>query len=187
MCVCVCVLVAKSCLTLCHPMDCSLPGSSVHGIFQARILEWVAISSSSKITPALEPKNETIKQMQNSNKFNNELKKMVPIKKKKCFKKSEQPCRILIDKTNQGDLAKTHLYFLFSSCTVLLQIHTNLTHPTLLRASLKTFSMEITPFQNRAQKHPKFPSFCVLHLQPINRRLFGNSLFLVLICISPLS
>ena len=32
------------CLTLCNPMDCSLPGSSVHGIFQARILEWVAIS-----------------------------------------------------------------------------------------------------------------------------------------------
>ena len=33
-------------LTLCHPMDCSSPGSSVHGVFQARILEWVAISSS---------------------------------------------------------------------------------------------------------------------------------------------
>ena len=33
-----------SCPTLCDPMDCSLPGSSVHGIFQARILEWVAIS-----------------------------------------------------------------------------------------------------------------------------------------------
>ena len=32
--------------TLCHPMDCSPPGSSVHGIPQARILEWVAISSS---------------------------------------------------------------------------------------------------------------------------------------------
>ena len=32
--------------TLCHPMDCGLPGSSVHGIFQARILEWVAISFS---------------------------------------------------------------------------------------------------------------------------------------------
>ena len=31
---------------LCNPMDCSLPGSSVHGIFQARILEWVAISFS---------------------------------------------------------------------------------------------------------------------------------------------
>ena len=34
------------CLTLCEPMDCSPPGSSVHGIFQARILEWVAIPSS---------------------------------------------------------------------------------------------------------------------------------------------
>ena len=38
--------VALSCLTLCDPMDCSLPGSSVHGIFQARVLEWVAISFS---------------------------------------------------------------------------------------------------------------------------------------------
>ena len=38
--------VAQSCLTLCDCMDCSLPGSSVHGIFQARILEWVAISFS---------------------------------------------------------------------------------------------------------------------------------------------
>ena len=32
----------QSCLTLCDPRDCSLPGSSVHGILQARILEWVA-------------------------------------------------------------------------------------------------------------------------------------------------
>ena len=37
---------AQSCLTLCDPMDCSLPGSSLHGILQARILEWVAISFS---------------------------------------------------------------------------------------------------------------------------------------------
>ena len=37
---------AQLCLTLCDPMDCSLPGSSVHEIFQTRILEWVAISSS---------------------------------------------------------------------------------------------------------------------------------------------
>ena len=35
--------VAQSCPTLSHPMDCSLSGSSVHGIFQARVLEWVAI------------------------------------------------------------------------------------------------------------------------------------------------
>ena len=40
------VLVTKLCPTLLTPMDCSLPGSSVHGIFQARILEWVAISFS---------------------------------------------------------------------------------------------------------------------------------------------
>ena len=48
--------VAQLCLTLCDPMDCSLPGSSIRGIFQARILEWVAIfysrgSSSLKIEP----------------------------------------------------------------------------------------------------------------------------------------
>ena len=36
----------KSCLTICDPKDCSLPGSSVHGILQARILEWVALPSS---------------------------------------------------------------------------------------------------------------------------------------------
>ena len=43
-CVCVCMLcVAQLCPTLCDPMDCSLPGSPVSGIFQSRILEWVAI------------------------------------------------------------------------------------------------------------------------------------------------
>ena len=41
-----CRLVTKSCLTLCDSMDCSPPGSSVHGILQGRILEWVAISFS---------------------------------------------------------------------------------------------------------------------------------------------
>ena len=41
-----CVLVPQSCLTLCDPVDCSPPGSSVHGILQARILERAAMSSS---------------------------------------------------------------------------------------------------------------------------------------------
>ena len=36
----------QSCLTLCGPMDCSLPDSSIHGIFQARVLEWGAIAFS---------------------------------------------------------------------------------------------------------------------------------------------
>ena len=42
----VCVQSLQLCPTLCNPVDCSPPGSSVHGIFQSRILEWVAISSS---------------------------------------------------------------------------------------------------------------------------------------------
>ena len=40
------VLIAQSCLTLCDPVGCSLPGSSALGILQARVLEWVAISYS---------------------------------------------------------------------------------------------------------------------------------------------
>ena len=43
--------VTQSCLTLHDPMDCSLPGSSVHGIFQARVLEWGAIAFSAKSCP----------------------------------------------------------------------------------------------------------------------------------------
>ena len=44
--------VAQQCQTLSDPMDCSLPGSSVHGIFQARVLEWVAIAFSKGSSPA---------------------------------------------------------------------------------------------------------------------------------------
>ena len=48
--------VAQSCLTLTDPTDCTLPSSSVHGISQARILEWVAISSSREfLNPGIEP------------------------------------------------------------------------------------------------------------------------------------
>ena len=46
----------QSCLTLCNPVDCSLPGFSIHGIFQARILEWVAISFS---RGSSRPRNQT--------------------------------------------------------------------------------------------------------------------------------
>ena len=42
------VLVAQLCPTLCDPMDCNLPGSCVHGILQARVLEWVATLFSKK-------------------------------------------------------------------------------------------------------------------------------------------
>ena len=48
--------VTQSCPILCDPMDCSPPGSSVHGIFQARVLEWAAISFSRGSSP---PRNQT--------------------------------------------------------------------------------------------------------------------------------
>ena len=50
------VLVTQSCLTLCDLMDCSPPGSSLHGILQARILEWVAIPLSRGSSP---PRDQT--------------------------------------------------------------------------------------------------------------------------------
>ena len=51
--------VAQSCLTLSDPTDCRLPGSSVHGIFQARVLEWGAIAFSEKVHYQL-PMEKTI-------------------------------------------------------------------------------------------------------------------------------
>ena len=50
----------QSCLTLCDPMNCSPPGSSVHGILQARILEWVTMPSSRDCPhPKIEPSSLT--------------------------------------------------------------------------------------------------------------------------------
>ena len=51
------MLLAQSCLTLCDPMDCIPPGSSVHEIFQARILEWLAISFSRGYS---QPRDQTL-------------------------------------------------------------------------------------------------------------------------------
>ena len=53
--------VAQSCPTLCDPMDCSPPGSSVHGILQTRILEWVAFSSPGDLpNPGIEPRSPAL-------------------------------------------------------------------------------------------------------------------------------
>ena len=55
------VLVAQSYSTLCDPMDSSLPVSSVHGILQARILEWVAIPfSRDLLNPGIEPRSPAL-------------------------------------------------------------------------------------------------------------------------------
>ena len=56
-----CVLLLQARLTLCKPMGCSSPGSSVHGIFQARILEWVVISfSRGSPDPGSEPRSPAL-------------------------------------------------------------------------------------------------------------------------------
>ena len=53
--------VAQSGPTLCNPMDCSLPGLSIHGIFQARVLEWVAISfSRGSSDPGIKPRSPSL-------------------------------------------------------------------------------------------------------------------------------
>ena len=55
----------QSCLTLCDPMDCSPPGSSVHGILQARILEWVAIPSPGDLpNPGIKPRSPSAPALQ---------------------------------------------------------------------------------------------------------------------------
>jgi len=53
--------VAQSCPTLRDPMDCSLPGSSVHGIFQAKVMEWGAIAFSTDTVSSSNCHAETIK------------------------------------------------------------------------------------------------------------------------------
>ena len=69
-CVCVCVCVcarartcmhtaAHSCPILLGPKDCSVPGSSVHGLLQVRILQWVAISFRGSSNPGFEPMSPT--------------------------------------------------------------------------------------------------------------------------------
>ena len=54
-------LVAQSCPTLCDSMNCSLPGSSVHGILQARILEWLPYLPSGDLpNPGIEPRSPAL-------------------------------------------------------------------------------------------------------------------------------
>ena len=59
--------VAQLCPTLHDPMDCSLPGSSVHGIFQAGVLEWVAISFSLHVTDLLKKTMFNVSQKKKKN------------------------------------------------------------------------------------------------------------------------
>ena len=66
--------VTQSCLTLSDPMDCSLPGSSVHGIFQARVLEWGAIAFSDHNPKCLHIKQQSCKYIkQNTERRNRQI------------------------------------------------------------------------------------------------------------------
>jgi len=67
--------VAQLCLTLNDPMDCSQPGSSIYGIFQARVLEWGAIAFSNKSIRIAKFKNKETKQKANKQTNKNKLKK----------------------------------------------------------------------------------------------------------------
>ena len=70
--------VAQSCLTLCDPMDCSLPGSSVHGILQARVLEWVAIAFSTKLSICSQIRNGNHQPNYNVYLINRSFLKVIP-------------------------------------------------------------------------------------------------------------
>ena len=79
--------ITQSCLTLCDPMDCSLPGYSMNGILQARILEWVAISFSNVI--------------QHINKLKDKNHMIISIDAEKAFNKIQHPFMIKKKKTLQ--------------------------------------------------------------------------------------
>ena len=70
--------VTQSCLTLRNPMDCSLPGSSVHGIFQARELEWVAIAFSTKLSICSQIRNGNHQPNYNISLINRPFLKVIP-------------------------------------------------------------------------------------------------------------
>ena len=89
--------VAKSCLTLCNPMDCSLPGSSVHGLFQARVLERVAISFSRGSSRA---RDCTWVSCIAGRRFTIWATREAPLREKERDKKMSGPTLLLLWKTN---------------------------------------------------------------------------------------
>ena len=70
--------IAQLCLTLSDPMDCSLPGSSVHGILQARELEWVAIAFSTKLSICSQIRNGNHQPNYNISLINRPFLKVIP-------------------------------------------------------------------------------------------------------------
>ena len=101
--------VAQSCPTLCSPMDCSLPGSSIHGIFQARVLQLVAISFSRRSSRPRDwtPVSRIVGRRLPSEppgKFKEQQKVMFPRMKKSCISTEEK-----IDALRQSSKGKISL------------------------------------------------------------------------------
>ena len=83
--------VARSCPTLHDPMDCSPPGSSIHGVFQERVLEWGAITFSA-FTPYLFSIKTISGRFQGTSNMNSERKEIRCLKKKSSVIKNELNC-----------------------------------------------------------------------------------------------
>ena len=107
--------VTQSCPTLCDPVDCSLPGSSVHGILQARILEWVAISFS---RGSSRPRDRTPVSHIGGRRFNLWATREAPYPSAVTFlpSKSFPPCR-----HSQGATTKYIIYTYYEECIHLMK------------------------------------------------------------------
>ena len=89
--------VAQLFLTLCNPMDCSPPGSSVHGIFQARVLEWVAIALTQGSNPGFQHCIQTLYRLSHQGSLN------------KCRDTTNNP--MLVGKRNKNQQNKVNRLF----------------------------------------------------------------------------
>ena len=83
--------VTQSCPTLCDPVECSLPGSSVHGIFQARVLEWgaIAFSETSSRTSEIEDRQQNKRKRQSGERKDNIFLKKTVFREQNVYSKEE--------------------------------------------------------------------------------------------------
>ena len=107
----------QSCLTLCDPMDSSPPGSSVHGIFQARVLEWVAISFSNQHHSIFKKKNFFLK-----TNIIVSFKKFYCVFLSQCLNYLSPSCLLLPSSTS--------LWLFLTLCVFIYVLRTSLSFPT---------------------------------------------------------
>ena len=107
-------LLSQSCPTLCNPMNCSPPGSSVHGILQARILEWVAMSSPGDLpNPGKEPRSPSLQAVHYRLSHQGLLSPECWVKHTKILQSS--PCFNWGTTSRVGSLSKTSIFLSFGT------------------------------------------------------------------------